>query len=329
MKNEAYTAHLQEKYADKPDDLAAHVKALADFHAFLTENGVESEQSITREDAVRYVVQRREHDKDISETIGMLTDYAYFIRNMALISELVLLRDASHVMDRTSALIKEHAAEAWARIFGGVHIPEVGATLDEMSDFTRETEKRMFAAMPRADIERVLSKNAHGWEPEWHWDEHARLVEAGTLDKYLEAHHEGFIQELEGYRDRNEIFFTSEIDDAVIAFAREHLKPVRVGNKIVHIRAPYLMKQYLEAEDRDMKRYYACHCPWKRNAILQKEGALSHAWCYCCLGHAKKSFDFAFEQDIPGKVIQTMMDEDCVLCTYEYEIPEDIMAEFA
>jgi len=324
----AYTEFLRNTQGCESYDVAECVGVIDDFTAFAGVAYGEGAEDFSVRSAVDYIVHRRDHDANISRTIGILTDYAFYLRNGELISELVLLRDAWNVMNRTSELIKKHGGDSWERVFGGLRIPEIGATLDEMSDFTREIEKRMLDAMPRDNCEGIMSKNAHSWEPEWDWDENSKLLEAKTIDEYIEMKHAEFIKELEGYRDRGEFFFTQEIDDQVIEFARDNLITVRNGNKILHTRAPYLMKQYINAADRKMKRYYACHCPWKRNSILQEEGSLSSSMCYCCLGHAKKSFDLAFGRELNGRVVKTMMDEDCVLCTYEYDIPDDIMERY-
>ena len=325
---DAYAEFLKNARWTESSDAKECAVIIGDFLDFCSaKNGAEPNE-ITAKEAVAYIVDRRDAGGDINRTIGILTDYAYFIKNKELISEFVLLRDGLDVFFKTSELTKIHDPAAWERVFKDVAIPGAGATLDEMSAFTRGIEQKMLAAMPREKFEYIMGKNAHGWRPGWDWDEHAKLDEAGTLDKYLDMKHDAFIAELEGHRDKNEFFFTQEVDDAVVAFARDNLKVVRTGDKLLHKRAPYLMREYLNAPDGKMKRYYACHCPWKRNSLLQEEGPLSHSMCYCCLGHAKKPFDLAFKREIEGRVISTMMDDGCAICTYEYTIPEEIMEKY-
>ena len=324
----AYAGFLKNARRVESSDAEECAVVIEDFLLFCKiKNGAEP-RDITAKDAVSYIVEKRGPGADINKTIGILTDYTYYIKNKELVSEFVLLRDGLGVFDKTGELTKTYEPAAWERVFKSAEIPGAGSTLDEMSAFTRGIEKKMLDAMPRERLEFIMGKNAHGWQPEWVWDEHAKLAEAGTLDKYLDMKHDEFIKELEGYRDSGEFFFTQEMDDSVVAFARDHLKTVRKGDKLIYKRAPYLMKEYLNAAENKMKRYYACHCPWKRNSILQEESPLTHSMCCCCLGHAKKPFDFAFKQEIDGRVISTMMDDGCSVCTYEYTIPEEIMEAF-
>jgi len=41
----------------------------------------------------------------------------------------------------------------------------------------------------------------------------------------------------------------------------------REGNVIYETKIPYMTKLYLAETDPKLKRYYACHCPWAREAI--------------------------------------------------------------
>jgi len=97
----------------------------------------------------------------------------------------------------------------------------------------------------------------------------------------------------------------------------------RLSHTIRVKKIPYLTRRYLAAEDIRMKRFYACHCPWIRNSIIQEEGAVSRHFCHCSLGHAKRPFDVAFAMAVTGRVIETVMDEDGLVCCFEIDIPQD------
>jgi len=308
-------------------DVNECMKAVVHFQDYLKTKGIWYASKISARDAADYLKSIRGHDANISRTIGILTDYAFFIENNDLFSEFVLLRDAWNVMNRSSEITKEMEPIAWEKVFGDNDPPEVGATLDEMADYSREFQKKMLEAMTRERFEAIMVKNAHSWEPDWDWDEKSVLDEAGTIDKYLAECHQKMIEELEGCRDRGELYFTQEIDDEVVDFVKKNLKIERIGNIIRQKRIPYMVKNYLNAADPVTRRYYACHCPWKRNSILQGK-PLSKSMCYCCMGHAKKSLDLAFEKEIQGKVVKSMMEADCDLCTYEYEIPYDVLRKY-
>ncbi len=50
-----------------------------------------------------------------------------------------------------------------------------------------------------------------------------------------------------------------------------------------------MAKQYLAETDPVLKRYYACHCPWARDAVKDGNVALEEVFCYCSGGFHKKA----------------------------------------
>lgn len=320
---------MNETYKDHSDTTEDKIEVVEDFQAFLTERGVGNEQDITREDTAAYVVKIRERNGDLYKKLVHLNEYAAFIRNEDLMSEAMLLRDAWNVMNRASELTKKiQGSEVWGKIFGDVEMPQIGWTLDEMTDFSREFDKRALMAMPRNQYEHICVKNAHSWEPEWDSDWREEFLKYKSVDKFIEVNNEYLIRELERCRNEGSLFFTQEVDECVIEYVKANPQFYRIGNKIHVKRMPFLTKRYLNETDKRMKRHYACHCAWIRNSILQPEGAVSKSFCYCSLGHDKRRFDVAFDQEVSGRVIETVMDDDSLLCIFEIDIPDDIMREY-
>jgi len=328
MKNETYIIHLNEKYKEKSGELFIHIKTIEDFYIFLDENGIENEQDITQKVAISYIVQKREQYENINEIIGILTDYAFFIQNEILATEMVLLNDAWNVMNRMSELTKKHDLEVWRQVYEGVVMPKIGSTLDEMSNFSREIEKKMLAVVPREQYEHIMCKNAHSWEPEWDGDWRKRFLEMKSVDRFIDSLNNEIIKSVEESCTKNELCFTQRVDDEAVEYARSNPIYTRIGNKIHSKKIPFMINNYLRATDVKMKRYYYCHCAWTKNSILQATGAVSHSFCHCSLGFDKKPFDVAFGQAISGRVIYTVKDENCLACTFEFEIPEKIMEQF-
>jgi hypothetical protein len=150
MENKAYAEHLSGKHKDSPDALEKNTEVINDFHDYLSEAGITGPNDITQKAAVGYILKRRENDADIQKTIEILIDYAYFLQNETLASETVLLLDACNVINKMSALTKEHEPEIWKRVFGDMELPKIGMTLDEMSEFTRSLEKKMLKKLDPA-----------------------------------------------------------------------------------------------------------------------------------------------------------------------------------
>jgi hypothetical protein len=252
--------------------------------------------------------------------------YGEFLKNEGLASEAFLLFDAADVMNRMSELTKEILGqETWQKIFGDQKMPEVGWTLDEMNDFAREIDKRFLSAVEISQYEHICTKNAHAWRPEWNGNDREKFLETNNVDKFIESQNNDFIKELETFRDSGDLFFSQLIDDSVIEYMKENPVNKREGNKIYITKIPVNVIRYLRETDKKMKRYHACHCPWAKRSILQDEGPLSRSFCHCSLGHGKKSFDVAFGQELTGRIVETVMDENSLKCVFEVDIPDELL----
>ena len=332
MGNNVYIAYLNEKYKEKPDALAKNMEVIDDFHVFL--NNVKSTEKpiyVEQKDVVAYVIKKREHSESISEIIGILADYALFLRDETFATETILLQDALGEVDvikKMSGLTKEYCPDAWEQIFRDVKMPQVGWTMDEMSDFSRETEKKMLAMMPREQYEHIMCKNAHDWHSDWNSHLQMRFLSMKSLDQYINSLNDDMVKSLEKSRDNGTLCFTQKADDETVAYVKANPEYTRQGNKVHVVKTPFLINKYLHETDSKMKRYYSCHCPLIRSSILQEEGPVSHSFCYCSLGYVKKPFDIAFDREITGRVIKTAMDEDSQGCIFELDMPEDIMEQY-
>ena len=318
-----WKASLQERHPEQPDLVDLQMTIIEDFQTFLSANGGRTVEEAIGFDANTYAVVLRQTEQDVGDTLYYLFRYAKYLGNEDLASELVLFFDAWNVMTRMSDLTKEHHAAAWENVFGDVDLPQVGATLDEMSIFTREVDRRMQAELALADYQYIMCKNAHAWDPAWDGDWQEQFRASGSLDAFITLLNESFISELVSCRDKGELFWSQIVDDQVMAHMKANPLYTRLGHTIRVQKIPYLTRRYLAAEDTRMKRFYACHCPWIRNSILQEEGAVSRHFCNCSLGHAKRPFDVAFGRAVTGRVIETVMDEDGLVCLFEIDIPTE------
>ena len=112
--------------------------------------------------------------------------------------------------------------------------------------------------------------------------------------------------ELERRRDTGDLFFNQKIDDAVIAYMKANPYAVRKGSKIIVTKIPFLARKYLAETDVKMKRYYACHCPWARESILNETCTVSPSFCRCSLGLEKKDFETALGRELDGRIVSTV-----------------------
>ena len=103
------------------------------------------------------------------------------------------------------------------------------------------------------------------------------------------------------------------------------------GNHIMRIFQEFLFEgpvliavtadKALHAADGTMKRYYTCHCPLIREAILNGD-TLSGDVCYCSLGHASHYLAGIGLSGLEGEVIESAVKGDA-RCRFIFYLPED------
>ena len=303
---------------------AKFVKNLKDFQSFLEKRGVKSEHDITKKDINDYVAEKNAQGEDAYHYIETIIEYFISVKNGVLSHEAWLLYDAVGHFGKISELTKNELGEdAWRQVFGNTELPKFGWTLDEITDFTRQMHKRVSAVAPREHVENMIQLHAHGVEQHFDGTIH-EILESRGVDGLIKHLNDEFIKEVESCRDKGIFYSGSMVDDDVINFYKENPLNRRVGNKIINKQPPSLAKEYLVETDEKLKRYNACHCAIKKHSILQNDGGLSHSLCYCCFGHSKKQFEAAFGRELSGRVVKTVMDDGCLECVFEIDIPEGV-----
>jgi hypothetical protein len=84
-----------------------------------------------------------------------------------------------------------------------------------------------------------------------------------------------------------------------------------------------MAKKYLHEKDPKKKRYYYCHCPWVREAILSGV-KISPNFCYCSAGFEKRPWDVIFDQPVKADVIESVLRGDLV-CKFAIHIPKGFL----
>jgi hypothetical protein len=122
-------------------------------------------------------------------------------------------------------------------------------------------------------------------------------------------------------RDDKELWYTVEIDDEVLEFVRSDPEMEggrRDGDKIYITKIPYNATRYLHETDPKLKRYFACHCPLLREAILNDQPVSPEA-CNCSLGHASH-YLAGLGLELKGEVIESAVRGD-TRCRFVFSLP--------
>ena len=297
------------------------MEELKEFQIFLEKRGTKLENDITKEDIRDYIIEKRGQPGDISNTINIINDYFNSAQNDFLAFETGSHLDSIWHYQRLSELIKsELGEEVWRQVFDNVQMPEIGWTLDEFADFTRQMYEKLSKAVPKEQIEKMVQKHAHGsqFQPDKEIEE---ILKSKGVDGLIEHFNSSTIKEAEECRDKGVLWWSNEVDDNLIDFLKKNPQFSRNGNKIIHRKGLPLPEKFYAETDEKLIRYLSCHCSLKRQSILQDEGGLSHSLCHCCLAHDMEPFIVAFGREFTGRVVHSVMDEGCFECLFEIDIP--------
>jgi len=285
---------------------------LDDFRTFLTERGITSEAAINHNDIQDYVLARRETHDDVMYLITAIKEYFIAVKNDVLSNEFWLFEGGIWHFEQLSEHTKrELGDDVWEQVFADM--PKTGATVDEITNFARKMQEKLSKVAPKEQIECLVQKHAHGSRP-IHNETHRKILETKGIDALLEHLQNEFIKECEQAMLN---------DEEIFDYFKANPHCVRTGNKIINKQLPNFIKKYLHETDIKLKRYYGCHCEWKRKSILQDEGSLSGSLCYCCMAHCRHIFDAAFGQELKGRVVKSRMDDSEIECIFEYDIPKE------
>ena len=202
--------------------------------------------------------------------------------------------------------------------------PPLGSEPVEFPEFTKQLMERLEASLPEETMHRVLAGNHHGIPADAFEDEVQLYRQASSLDEYLRARHKRQVAKLQQHCDSNTVWFEQMITRRVVDYVAEHpeiLSAVRSGDTLYVTKIPYMPDEYLATDDPLLKRYYACHCPFVREAILHGEPAISENWCYCSGGFAKHPYEAILGRPLRVTLLKSALKGDSV-CRFAIHLDE-------
>jgi len=209
------------------------------------------------------------------------------------------------IRERLQALAGERALD---RVFGGLDTPPLGSPPEEYPEATAELMRRLEAELSPEMYRRVLAGNHHRVPVERFLENRGRYVEAESTEAYLKEDHDRAVAELEEYAGSGRVWYEQVITREVVEFVRgnqEMLSAVLRGGKLYITKIPYAPREYLAEEDPTMRRFYMCHCPLARSAILAGGPEIPLDWCYCSAGFEKLPYDVLLGEELEVEVLES------------------------
>lgn len=285
-------------------------------------------EDATGKDLRRFIRQLAKTKENTLDNLIGLVRYARFLDNRDLELELLVTLDGGDVLNRLLDATKDMVGEAaYYEMFSGFRPPPLGTPHTKMPSFTQDFMKRIQDGTDRETSRSVLLTGVHAGPPEAYTDETEMLRESRDVDEYLAKRRQKMTELLEGHMRDGTLFFTQEIDGLCMEFIRKNPEVaggVRKGNYIYHTKIPYMMKECLRERDPKKRRYYYCHCPLAREAIMTGE-EISRDFCYCSAGYEKRPFEVAFGMPVKTVVLNSVLWGDD-FCRFRMEIPEKYRA---
>ena len=256
-----------------------------------------------------------------------LSRYAFFIKNMDLFLTVLAIFDGGEVMNVLHERLGEHVGEEKRdEILPKDKLPPLGMPDTEKMRVTREVVEKMEKVLDPSDCKKILADVAHGLPRDFRKGEREKFLKAGSIDEYLKQKRAAAIAELEKHRDEGTLFYNQYISDDVVEFVKSRpdvLSGERRGNTIYHTKIPYMVQEFLEAKDEKMKRYYACHCAWARESILDDDVDVSADFCHCSGGFTKMPWEAALDQPLEYDMVKSVLKGDDE-CSFVIHLPKDV-----
>ncbi len=305
----------------------ARLAAVRAFTQWAADQAIEL-SAIRKDDLYRYAQALAADGRNTPETFDAICDYLLWAGLRVQYIALVEITDCHNGMKRlTDILEKDHGAELRNLIFCEP-FPALGADEAARCAYTQRVTGLMADRLTRQQAREAWYQVQHGI-PETYWQEQdvrerEKYAHCETVDSFLENKQRDRVAMLRQMKEQNELWFTMELTDEVFSFLTDepHMQWGSYNGRrgIVITKVPYRPAQYLQATDSRMKRYYACHCPLVREAILRNE-PVSQEVCYCSLGHASH-FLAGLNLPLKGEVMQSaVMGDD--RCRFIFYLPDE------
>jgi hypothetical protein len=324
MQNE-FRKHLQER-GMSAEDIDFAVGAIREFEEYLKKKNTSFELA-GLESLKDYISMLITEGKNSWERLLAIARYCNLAKKNDYYIYFTSILGARNVLpDIGERLASIKGEETRHKVFQGFTLPPLGSPPENYPRLTQKIIDKMETDLPSETCKKILTWNYHKMPVEAFKEKKERFEKATGIDEYLKNEHERLIKELERSMKDGRLWYEQEITPEVLEFVRgdqEICTGVRCIDKIYVTKIPYMPKQYLNEKNSTLKRYYACHCPLVRSAIL--EGIeISPMFCYCSGGFEKMHFDVIFDESVEVELLESVLKGD-MRCRFANKIPRGKM----
>lgn len=309
----------------KEETVQLYTKLVGEFEGFLKKQGKKDVDDASSDDLKVFVRDQLKTGRIALDTFRALIGYYDFSGKKEMVSVLYGYLEGLGVPEELFKRLRDTVGESKSEeIFGGVDIPPLGTRPEDKPRVTKKIMEQLEAHLDDKTLKELLSCGLEVFPDEWYLPQKKMFQDSDSLDDFLRKRHMEFVETLRKHSKEKTMFFAQEIDDEVVEYVLENQEihgGVRKGDIIYETKIPYQTKKYLHEKNERMKRYYACHCSWVREAIKAGKPKIPPNFCYCSAGYHKRPFEIVFGQPVKADVIQTVLKGDSV-CRFAIHIPK-------
>ena len=322
MREEEYIGYLRSRNLTD-ETISAAVGYVREFEQHLAGKG-KGLDSLAIGDVKQYADILISDKKNTMDRFLALARYVYMAGLNEVFIYFTAILNGREVLPSISGRLVSIAGEAVRdEVFRDVDLPPLGTPPEAYPAITSRLVENLMKLGTEV-CHKVLAGNHHEIPLE-SFNKHKQWYkEAGHIDAFLERVHGEAVAELEHYMNEGKVWYEQEITPEIVEFVKgnqEVLSAVRDGEYLYITKFPYAPRDWLEETDPVMKRYYGCHCPLARAAIIEGKPDIPLDWCYCSGGYTKLKFDVVFEEPTEVEVLESVLAGDD-RCRFRVRIPQ-------
>ncbi|MHA2233559.1 MAG: hypothetical protein ACXAB4_13840, partial [Candidatus Hodarchaeales archaeon] len=290
-----------------------------------TENSAET---ATYDDLHSFSAHLIENSNNSYENYVALLRFGYFRKNNPLIIASMELVDGSEMIANFSQrLIEEYGENVRNEIFDNSPVPPLGLHPKKKPEITKKLVNRLLAKVGREKAKEFLAIGLRDKYTESYKQARKTFLQTANIDDFLKIIYQELLKTLDQHLQEKTLFFTQAVDESVIAHVQNDPTiegGIREGNQVVITKIPYMTKQYLETTKEREKRYYFCHCPWVREALLEEDQPIDPIFCHMSGGYYKNYWEAVLDHPVKVELLESVIKGDTV-CKFALQLPPEFI----
>ncbi|MBU7037423.1 MAG: hypothetical protein HXS52_05800 [Theionarchaea archaeon] len=317
---------FMEKNNVEKETIERSIALVKEFDGFLKQKGTTVDRA-SGKDFYEYSNHLVDQGENTLEAYLSILRYG-LVANPDLYLAAMEVLDGREVMENLSRrLIEEFGDDIRNKVFEGISLPPLGIPPDKKPEYTKKLLPRLEKVLGVERCCQFLNQGLRDRYEQWRKPDRERFLKSKNIDEFLKTKRSAYLQELEKHFKDGTFYFTQRITAPVLDFIANdpYIEGgVRKGDVLIVRKIPCMADEYLRETDEQKRRYYYCHCPWVREALVKSPQPVSPIFCNCSAGYYRAYWEIVLDQPIEVKVLKSVLSGDLV-CEFAVHLPADVV----